>query len=80
MMIIWTSLPQIESIDESRDDFGSRIASDTRQWSSWPIPTYQEFKPIEQQISSTIEHDTLTDGCNWASISDMLQQKEHVTL
>ena len=33
-MIIWTGLPYIESIEENTDDFGSRIASDTRQWSS----------------------------------------------
>jgi len=63
-MIIWTSLPQIESIDESRDDLGSRIASDTRQWSSWPFPTHQEAYPIEHQISYTIEQ-----GVNFVTYS-----------
>jgi len=63
-MIIWTSLPQIESIDESRDDLGSRIASDTRQWSSRPFPTHQESKPIEREISYTLEQ-----GVNFVTYS-----------
>jgi len=64
-MIIWTSLPQIESIEESIDDFGSRFASDTPQWSSWPIPTHEESKHMEQEKSHTIEPDTYTNDWNW---------------
>ena len=56
-MIIWRSLPRIQSIDEIREDFGSRIASDTRQLSNSPIPTNQEYKPIEWEISYTIEQE-----------------------
>jgi len=78
-MIIWTSLPQIESIDESRDDLGSRIASDTRQWSSWPIPTHQESKHIEREKSHTIERNTYINDCNWAPTSEKLQLQDHVT-
>jgi len=63
-MIIVTSLPRHESIDESRDEFCNRRASDTRQWSSRPIPTHQESKPIEREISYTVEQDMLTDDCN----------------
>ena len=66
-MIICTSLPQIESIEESRDDFGSRIPSDTRQCSSWPFPTHEESKPIEREISYTIEQDTLINDCKMST-------------
>jgi len=69
-MIIGTSLPQIETIDESRDDFGSRITTDMRQWSSWPIPTHQESKHIEQEKPHTIEWITYTNDCNWAPTSE----------
>jgi len=59
-MIIWTNLPQIESIDESRDDFGHRITCDTCQRSSWSIPTHQETNLVQQENSHTIEQERYT--------------------
>jgi len=66
MMIIWTSLPHIESFDRSKNYILSHITSETPLWSSWPIRTHKASKHIESEKLYTITPDTYTNDCNRA--------------